>query len=462
MATNDLNQRYTIEKYCSKTDLTRIFGTRIVEPIWKELDDFRRRLSTELPFYDAAHGRFRLTYIDPMQAKIAQTNDHVSAYVGSYVKLTAGSVAQYTFTRDMLKKALKAIAKFNNLDASEITLTRILENQEIDEQYLILSRYYVALENLKNNTSEEINEDFLAKYYGILRGEDELTCFYRISDVETSSSRSLIDRDYDNGIPSHLIDDLMPDLLQFISNSDVALATRLSAIFFMFNYVRPFDLFNMELACLLAKRIIAATNVNASCIYVPVESFINNQEFFGEISKEVKKTHDFTYAFLKGADLINEAFDVAIDRILEVHANSLDTEIKLGSDEKKIKEEFGVTTQPIKVKPVQVKKSETKAQIIAKAEQNAKHFESENLSEKELKAKAKDLLERNPYMKKAQADFYVHHCTPGKYYTIQEYVKFEHVVYETARTSLDYLAGEGFYRKQSVKNKFVYTPITKE
>ena len=181
-----------------------------------------------------------------------------------------------------------------------------------------------------------------------------------------------------------------------------------------------------------------------------------------QASSILNKSNGLTYAFIKGADLIIKAFDIAIDRILDVHAASLDSEVKLGSDERKIKEEFGPNPQPVKIKPAQPKVVETKNQIIAKAEQNALHFDTENLSEKELKAKARELLERYPYMKKGQADFYVHHCTPGRYYTIQQYVKFEGVVYETARTSLDYLAGEGFYRKQSVKNKYVYTPINKE
>ena len=459
MAGNDLNQKYTIEKYCSKADLAKIFGTGIVEPIWNELNEFRRRLSVEMPIYDASHIKFRLTYIDPMQAKIAQTNDNVSAYVSAYGKLEPGSVGQYTFTRDMLKNSLKAIAQFHKIDASEVILTNILDGRSVDEQYKILSRYYSCLLQLQVTTSEEINEDFLAKYYGILRGEEELTCFYRINDEESLSSKALVDRSYDRGIPSNLIDDIMPELLNYIANSGVALSSKLSATFFMFNFVKPFDLYNMELACLLAKRIIAESNTNSSCIYVPIESFINDQTFFGEVAKEVNRTHDFTYAQLRGSDLIANAFKTAIDRILDVHTSSLDTEVKLGGDEKKIKTEFNIQPEPVKIQP---KKTETKNQIIEKAERNALHFDSEVLSEKELRQKAQELLETDPFLNKHQADFYVHHCSQGRYYSIQQYVKFEHVVYETARTSLDLLAKRGYYREQRVKNKYVYTPINKE
>ena len=459
MATSNLNQKYTIEKYCSKSDLSKVFGTQIVEPIWRELVEFRKNLSTELPIFDAAHNKFRYTYIDSTQAKTAQTNDHVTAFIGGYARFRSGSTATYTFTRDMLKSALKEIAKFNKLDASEITLTNTIEGEPIGPQYKILERYNKALQELKVNPNEEINEDFLAKYYAILRGEDELTCFYRISDVETFASKVLVDRDYDQGIPSHLLDEVMPELIEFVANNSVSLATRLSAIFFMFNYVKPFDLFNLELACLLAKRVIAGSNLNASSIYVPIESFINDAEFFGETSKEVKRTRDFTYAFLRGADLINAAFDVAIDRMIDVQANILDAEVKMGSDEKKIEKEFGVKPQQKKSEP---KTKETKAQIQARLERNALHLETESLSEKELRAKANSMMEIDPYINKHQANFYVHHCTPGRYYTLQQYVKFTGCVYETARTSMDLLAKQGYYRQETIKNKFVYTPINKE
>lgn len=459
MAANDLNQKYTIERYCSKNDLTKLFGTRIVEPIWNELVEFRRRLSTDLPFFDTSRIKYRLIYIDSTQVKTAQTNDHVTAYMSGFSKLQAGSVALYTFTRDMLKGSLKSLAKFNKLDASEITINNILDGEPVAGQYKVLETYFKALQALKRSSNEDINEDFLAKYYGILRDEEELTCFYRESDVETLASKVLVARDYDQGIPSHLIDEFMPVLLEYIANSDISLASRLSAIFFMFNYVKPFDKFNMEIACLLAKRIIAGTNVNASSIYVPLESFLNDEEFFGEVSKEVKRTHDFTYAFLRGSDLINSAFDVAIDRILDVQAHTLDLESKVGSDEKKIEEEFAIKPA---VKKVQPKVSETKAQILQKIEKNAEHFASEPVSEKELKARANDMLESNPYLSKHQANFYVHHCTPGKYYSLQQYVKFTGCVYETARTSMEFLAKEGYYRKETIKNKFVYTPINKE
>ena len=459
MAGSDLNQKYTIEKYCSKADLAKIFGTQIVEPIWNQLNDFRKNHSIDLSIFDAMRIRYKLTYIDSTQVKTAEINDHITLLVSAYAKLQVGTTAYYTFTRDMLKNSLRSIAKLNNLDVSEIVLNNILDGQQVGPQYRILERYHFALQMLKRTINEPITEEFLAKYYAILRGETELLCFYRETDVETLSSKVLVAKEYDKGIPSRLIDEIMPVLLDNISNNSVSLATRLASIFFMFNYVKPFDLFNMELASLLAKRVIAGTNAGTASIYIPVESFVNANDFFGEISKEVNRTHDFTYAFLRGADLVNASLDEAITRIKEVQSHTLDTEVKVGSDERKIEQEFGFKPE---TKVVHPKTNETKAQIQAKLEQNALHLETENLSEKELRAKANSLMEIDPYLSKHQANFYVHHCTPGRYYTLQQYVKFTGCVYETARTSMDLLAKNGYYRKDSIKNKFVYTPINKE
>ena len=459
MAGNDLNQKYTIEKYCTKADLTKIFGTQIVEPIWNQLSEFRKDKSIDLSIFDATRIRYKLTYIDSTQVKTAEITTKVTMLVSAYSKLQSGSAAYYTFTRDMLKNSLRAIAKFNKLDASEVTLSNILDGEETNNQYKILERYHSALQVLKRSINEPINEEFLAKYYAILRGEEGLTRFYRETDTDSLSSRVLVAKEYDQGIPSRMIDEIMPVLLDNISNNGVSLATRIASIFFMFNYVKPFDIYNMELACLLAKRVIAGTFAATASIYIPLENFINEADFFGDISKEVKRTHDFTYAFLRGADIANSLIDLATERINEVQSKTIDTEVKVGSNEKKIEEEFGYKPQ---AKPAQPKTTETKAQIQARMERNALHLDTENLSEKELRAKANQMMEIDPYINKHQANFYVHHCTPGRYYTLQQYMKFTGCVYETARTSMLLLAKQGYYRQETIKNKFVYTPINKE
>ena len=87
-------------------------------------------------------------------------------------------------------------------------------------------------------------------------------------------------------------------------------------------------------------------------------------------------------------------------------------------------------------------------------------MESKPLSDKEAKEYTTYLLESNPSLNKKQASFLATHCTLGHYYTIQQYKKFAHCAYETARTSMDKLAEQSYYEKKQIKNKYVYTPIS--
>lgn len=71
----------------------------------------------------------------------------------------------------------------------------------------------------------------------------------------------------------------------------------------------------------------------------------------------------------------------------------------------------------------------------------------------------KDLRERFPMLRKEQIDFYVAHRECNHYYTIQNYMHFCNVCYETARYSLEHLVQEQWYKKQKMGKKFVYYVI---
>lgn len=85
----------------------------------------------------------------------------------------------------------------------------------------------------------------------------------------------------------------------------------------------------------------------------------------------------------------------------------------------------------------------------------------DKLSEKEIKEYILYLRESNPRLSKAQAVFLAKHSTRGRYYTIQDFKSSARCAYETARTSMDKLVEEGYYQKEQLKNKFVYTPRKK-
>ena len=65
----------------------------------------------------------------------------------------------------------------------------------------------------------------------------------------------------------------------------------------------------------------------------------------------------------------------------------------------------------------------------------------------------------NPSLSRSQAFFYARHCTLGMSYTISQFKKEVGCAYETARTSMDNLVNLGYYRKEMLRNKFIYTPV---
>ena len=83
------------------------------------------------------------------------------------------------------------------------------------------------------------------------------------------------------------------------------------------------------------------------------------------------------------------------------------------------------------------------------------------LKEEDAKRLEQHLLEMNPSLSRSQAFFYARHCTLGMSYTISQFKKEVGCAYETARTSMDNLVNLGYYRKEMLRNKFIYTPVKK-
>ena len=466
MGGQDLNVKFTNEKYMTRMEVAKSLGTNLIDQIWREILNYRRNMSRELSFYDNAHFHFTLTSTPKVLSCIETLSTKVAKYISSFDNLIDGSIAKYTFTHDMLKIALKSIAKENHVDISEITLQNIIEHKGGDVNYLVIINYYKALERLAKIPFEEINEEFLATYYAILKGQEELTSFYRVNENQTPSSRYLVGAEYNNGVQVHLIEDMMSTVLEFAKDKDQPVLSRVVGVLFMFNYIKPFEEYNNELAILVVKSLLAQAGLGQAAVYVPIENILNDHLFYGEISREVQKSRDFTYAFLKGSEVVENSFSQVIDRIIQVNSSAIESTANLGDSVEEFKKEFGfepkqrIIEEPkVEVPHVAPKPAPVPA---PRAASIPEYKQTSDLSEKELKAREIDMLESNPYIKKGQAHFYVRHCTKGRYYTIQQYKKCEGCVYETARTSMDNLAKEGYYRREQLKNKFVYTPIDKE
>ena len=67
------------------------------------------------------------------------------------------------------------------------------------------------------------------------------------------------------------------------------------------------------------------------------------------------------------------------------------------------------------------------------------------------------LIEYYPFLHKEQVSFYLEHREIYCFYTIQQYMKYNNVCYETSRMHLEQLVCLGWYVKKKVGKKFVYS-----
>lgn len=67
-----------------------------------------------------------------------------------------------------------------------------------------------------------------------------------------------------------------------------------------------------------------------------------------------------------------------------------------------------------------------------------------------------ELIECYPMLQKEQISFYIAHRLHHHYYTLQDYMTFHNVCYETARYSMEKLVALHWYQKAKIGKKFVY------
>lgn len=472
MSNSPITVRFTDENYSTRLEVARTLGTNLIDPIWNEILKYRSTMKHIFNVFDITHQQFFITLTNRNNEKITSISGLFSRFNKDFDGIVGGDLDKEKIVEDGIFTSIRSIAHINNLEINSDSFKSILNGFDSS----ILGRYYTAIKELGNQKYEQINEEMFAKYLMILRGENELTSFYRLNDVENESSRYLISREYD-AAPAHDIEALMSNLCKFLEDNNESLLLKMIVTIYMFEYIKPFEKYNCEMCGLILKRL--ASN-NGVYYFVPFELAFIDQIRIKTVGKEIQKTRDVTYLFLPLADQIERSLLKLLDQVVQVSGHNVKQAYIAGDDKEEFKKEFGFTPKeevlapkvefvapkvekPVEVSPKLEEKKEAAAEKpvsdTPKVEKREKIETSSD--EKELKRQAKELLESDPYLKKGQAHFYVRHNIKGRYYSIQEYKKCEGCVYETARTSMDNLAKLGYYRREQIKNKFVYTPTDK-
>ena len=458
MANQNLQIRFTDEKYATRQDVARALGTNLIDPIWAQILAYREKSSQKINLVDLTKTPYNICFCQLIQNKIGDVNSKNYNFKQIYQNVSKDSLDYQRILNSLSSSCLKSIAKANNKIIDDVSIQNILRGENIDPQFAYLQRYLQAFDYLTGG-SIEINENLLADFYGLITGNPELSEFYRTSDI-AQKSNVLIGREY-AGAPVALIESQMESLMNFIGRRDLPLFVRIAIVNYVFNYVKPFARYNYEMSVLLCKSIIV-NEVGEYGIYLPIENLVSEQQLLvGTLAKEVQRTHDLTYILDVYLDILVKGIDEASNVFVNHSLKQLEQDFVEQQEEVR-KESIYYEPKPVEqpkpvYKPV-VEKEQPKVHV-----ENFTRVSEQSLSEKELQKLTEELLETDPTLKKGQAHFYIRHREKNHFYTIEQYRKAEGCVYETARTSMDHLVLRGYYRREKVNNKkFVYTPIFKE
>lgn len=473
MPNNDLAIRFTEERYATKSEVARDLRISSVDAFWNNIQEYRRNFFHITPLKTIEKNTLKFCGCPSVNGTVNAVENKLLRVNRSFSGLFCHPTDVRFFQDRSLSLCLKYVADKYKLGLDENFCKTLVRNeiQQLDESVKPVKNYLDALDYVKTAHINNIDEDYLANLYSKIMGTTELTSFYRQHEDTNRENRVLIDRVY-TCAPVSLIEPMMDSLFSFINNSTLSAGVKAAIVYFYVNYVRPFDRYSDEIALLMAKSIICHDSLGELGVLLPLESLLSEDP--AELVKmitEVQKTSDLTY-------IVNYFFSVldnCCNTMLDMMAN-LNTE-QLRSDFYQVDEPVA-QPQP-KVEEVKeevapaIEETEISEEAIGKAEepapQRVSYVQEElaisyiplALDEKQACLVEQDLLERDPSLRKGEAHFYARHCTKGKKYSIAQYKKAIGCVYETARTSMDHLAELGYYRKEKIKNKFVYVPIAR-
>ena len=492
MAGNDLAMRFTEEKYATKNEVARELKISSVDTFWANILAYRSNFYHYLTVRTIEKKMLLLCGCPAVNSLVNNVEMKMIRVNREYGMLSPQSKGYRFLNQTFQKKILYILNDAEQLQVGEDFVNSVLRNEVVSAlpNNMLLVNYLNALNYIKKAYVNAIDEDFLASLYAKLLGTEELTEFYRSNDDHNPENRVLIDRIYTSA-PWNIIDSMMNSLFTFIQTSTLSTSLKAVIVYFYINYVKPFNKYSEEVAVLMAKAVLAHEAFGETVVDLPLEQLLllSNEEV-ARIYVEVQKTADVTYfvnyAF-KHLSQYCESFldEIAQGKVQELKADFYqadevkEEEIEVPEQEERVetvdlfeasKEEEVEEPQPVlKEEPVveqpkvleeQPKKKTVKVTYVQ--EELAVAYIPVALDEKQAVLLEQDLLERDPELKKGEAKFYARHCTKGKKYTIAQYKKSLRCAYETARTSMDHLAELLYYRKEKVKNKYVYIPVEKE
>ena len=504
MAGNDLAMRFTEDKYATKNEVARELKITSVDTFWANILAYRSNFYHYLTVRTIEKKMLLFCGCPAINSLVNNIEMKLIRVNREYGMLSPQSKGYRYLNQTFSRKILNVLNEVEQLEVGDDFVDSVLRQEVVSAipNNMLLVNYLNALNYIKKAYVNAIDEEFLASVYAKLLGTEELVEFYRSSDERSPENRVLIDRVYTSA-PWNIIGEMMNNLFTFINTSTLSASLKATIVYFYINYVKPFAKYSEEVAVLMAKAVLAHDAFGEIVVDLPIEQLLTlPSEETARIYVEVQKTADVTYFINYAAKQLGQYFDAFLDEIAKSKVEEMrhdfyrvdekQEEIEIPVEETKVetvdlfeasqepeepeKEEEVVQEQPapaptyVAPQPAlvneptpaveQPKKKTIKVTYVQ--EELAVAYIPVALDEKQAVLLEQDLLERDPELKKGEAKFYARHCTKGKKYTIAQYKKSLRCAYETARTSMDHLAELLYYRKEKIKNKYVYIPVEKE
>ena len=452
--------RFTDDMYATKDDVKKALNMSSIDSIWDKVISFRAYYTRQIELNNVERIPFSVVLPPKITSRIVSLEKKLSKLLIKYSLGAFKDENQFnSFKNQAYFNILSKLGQIYEINTSEDTINAIISEtlSTLPVEYLFLSHYYDSLRYIETRTSGSFSPLVILSLYARLRGIEldleNVDAMYRTSDLLDRNDHVFVGQHYE-AAPLDRIKEMMESLCEFLNNSELFSLAKASIAYFMINYIKPFEYYNEEMALLVFKYVLAKEDFEFVPSLLPLEDLLSQEyeKTIKYLSKESEMKLDMTYLMnflvehlhsnLKDFEQLYQAIDNTI-LIQETYGNmkpSKPSEPKINQYDVEFSSVEGVSfkqTVSLPTMPV-------------------------GLDEKDANMVARNLLEIYPSMKRNQAEFYSRHCTVGKYYTISQFKKEQGVAYETARTSMDNLVNLGFYKKEQIKNKFVYTPVVKK
>ena len=465
----DFGIRFTDEVYATKDDVKKAMNISSIDSIWDKIIQFRAYYTRQMDLKNIERVPFNVVLPPKITAKIVSLEKKLSKALVKYSKdFYQQRKMMEIFTNNDYTSILKVIANVYGINIYTETLNSIVNETSatVPVEYLLLSHYSKALKYISKRSSGPFTESFIVNLYCKLRGiefdPNDIDSNYRTTELVKRGDHVFVGQHYE-AAPVNRIKELVLSLVDFLNSSELFGIVKATTAYFYIKYIQPFEYYNEEMAILVFKSVLANDDLEAIPSLLRIEElltsdFVNNLKY---LSLESEMNLDLTY-------LLNYIIDFTLDKIEELEDDLEQVDSQLIYDESRQidvprNDEVVINTPTPKVveEPVRYSDDRPVSSNVNFNQQVSLPNIPVGLDEADAEIVADHLLELYPSMKRNQAEFYARHCTIGKYYTISQYKKEMNVVYETARTSMENLVLLGLYRKEPLKNKFVYTPVVK-